>query len=82
VSAEVVRALEAEAHRLDAAHDNDGGEPLTKADLAEAFRNLALRTQGTDPAAARAAELAQADAAAAGGGLAVEKTDADGNPVE
>ena len=83
--AELVNAFEAEAHRLDAAADNadpDGkGKSSHKAqvqrEVAEVLRNLGQRVQGIDPALA----AAEAEAGGTQSGLAVERTDADGNPV-
>lgn len=73
MAAEVVGAFEAEAHRLDAEADNgENGSPEVKREIAQVLRNLALRAQGTDPAAKSAEDAVAADQAA--GGLAVEKT--------
>jgi hypothetical protein len=85
VSAEVVNAFEAEAHRLDAEADNasDGGvRGEVQREIAQVLRNLALRSQGTDPAQAAAAEQAAQDSGAGQSGLAVERTDEAGHPVQ
>lgn len=86
MSAEIVHAFSAEAHRLDAEADNvsaqDEGNPavLVKRELAQAFRNIAQRAQGNDPAQVAAAEAA--GAAEGAGGLSVDKTDSEtGEPV-
>jgi hypothetical protein len=80
MSAEVVRAFEEEAHRLDAEADNRGADAGVRGEvqreIAQVLRNLAHRAQGNDPAAVAAAEQA-----GAGSGLAVERTDEAGNPV-
>jgi hypothetical protein len=90
MSAKIIEAFEAEAHRLDAEADNadpqgaDNGRPALQRELAAVLRNLALRSQGTDPAARAAEDFAAADQGnpAGGGGLAVDKTDAEtGEPV-
>jgi hypothetical protein len=81
MSAEVVQAFQQEAHRLDAEADNaaitdqGGVEPMVKREIAQVLRNLALRSQGTDPAA-RAAEENLNDSSAGTSGLVVDKQDA------
>ena len=83
MSAEVIQAFEAEAHRLDAEADNMGtakaDQPARemKHELAKTLRRLAQRSQGFDPAQVAAEE----DAGGAQSGLAVERTDADGKAI-
>ena len=81
MSAELVHAFQAEAHRLDAEADNlteqtgeNERDPTSAVNriLAQTLRNLAQRAQGTDPAQAAADEAAASEGAA--GGLSVEKT--------
>jgi hypothetical protein len=83
MSAELVNALEAEAHRLDAEGENaattDQGstEPMVKYELAQTLRNLAQRVQGKDPAQV----AAEAEAGGTQSGLASERTDEQGRAV-
>lgn len=83
MSAEVIQAFEAEAHRLDAEADNaattdqGGAEPMIKHEIAQVLRNLAHRSQGKDPAAVAAEE----EAGGAQSGLAVERTDESGKVI-
>lgn len=81
MSAEVIQAFEAEAHRLDAEADNLGTEEQlsrdVKHEIARVLRNLAHRSQGKDPAAVAAEE----EAGGAQSGLAVERTDESGKVI-
>lgn len=84
MSAEVIAAFEAEAHRLDAEADNaattdqGGVEPMIKHEIADVLRNLAQRSQGLDPAGV----AAQEEAGGTQSGLAVERTDEQGRAID
>lgn len=78
MSAEIINAFEAEAHRLDAEADNGKGTTATvQHELAKVLRNLALRGQGLDPAGV----AAQEEAGGTQSGLAIERTDESGKAI-